>query len=178
MNHFETFERSLAVCIQTTFMRDDAAPAIGRPVPPPQPTDEEVVIASIGFAAHGARGGLVLFATRASAVAARPSGIEGADEVVDCDVIGELANMLLGSLKNQLLHRGVVLMLGTPMTTIARMARVIASNEPTSSTWFGVDFTGGRILVRLDACFEPGFEVVVGPDSVRSAGVEGDMLFF
>ena len=35
-----------------------------------------------------------------------------------------------------------------------------------------------RRLQLLDACFEPGFELVVGPDSVQSAGAEGDMLFF
>lgn len=180
MDHFETFECTLSNCIKDMFGVEEAAAAYGLEEAP-EPVESEVIFASIGFACEGAQGSLLLLAPRETArgLPAIPAlALEGGSEVAECDVIGELSNMLIGRLKNKLLHRGVVLMLGTPMTTIARMARVLASTEPTSTAWFCIELPSGPIFVRLDARFEPTFELQTGPESVRAAGVEGDMLFF
>jgi hypothetical protein len=178
MDPFGTLEQILAKCLAAMFEGKGRTVSCSL-TEPPLPLEAEVILASVGFGCEGAGGSLLLLAPRETVQAIEPAAVGGAGLDAECDAVGELANMLVGRLKNQLLHRDVVLLLGTPLTTIARAARVLATHGSTSSAWFGVDFPTGRLLVRLDARFEPPFEVgVERPVSVHSAGAEGDMLFF
>ena len=177
MDHFETLERTLAKCIDAMFCGDDAAAYALEQAP--EPIEGEVIVASLGFACQGAQGGVLILAPRETIRELPPVLVDGPTEAAECDVVGELSNMLVGRLKNQLLHRGVVLLVGTPMTAVAQAARVLASAEPTSTAWYCVELPMGPLFVRLDARFEPAFAFSSeAPESARSAGAEGDMLFF
>lgn len=176
--NFDTFQQALASCLAAMFEDKDGIVS-GGVADPPLPREAEVILASIGFGGESASGSLLLLAPRETVHALEPVAVDGAGLDAECDVVGELANMLIGRLKNQLLHREVVLGLGTPLTAIARAARVLATRPSTRSAWFAIDFPTGRLLVRLDARFEPSFEVgVERPLSSHSAGAEGDMFFF
>lgn len=174
MNEFDTFERTLAGCVDAMFGCEDRGEACSR-AEPPEPWDIDVMFASIGFACEGARGSLLLVAPTESTRGLLPTTAETSDEVC-CDFLGELSNMLAGRLKNQLLKRGVVILPGTPITACARAARVVASTEPMSSVWLQVNLPTGDVYVRLDARFDATF--ALGAEEIGSAGAEGDMLFF
>jgi hypothetical protein len=139
------------------------------------------VAATIGFAADGVRGALVLLGERPTVRAFLPEEErcrqDGDDADLLCDLMGELSNMLLGRLKNQLLGRGVVLMLATPMAGIGAGLRILSPTSP-ESTWHEFATASGSAFVRFDATFEPGF-ALRAPQTTESAAVpEGDLMLF
>lgn len=145
---------------------------------PPEPSPEPSVIAAIGFGGEGVRGTVTTLVSRAGARWLRPAGVHGGEDSFDCDVLGEITNMLVGRMKNQLLGHGVALQFGTPTVIIGRDVRVHAS-EAAVSTWHTVEVEQEhRLCVRLDVSLAEGFAFAgegAGPSSV---GVEGTMLLF
>jgi len=147
----------------------DEAPAPGQPS----------VVAVLGYAGEAMSGSLVLHASRDSTAALIPAELRvdmSKSEDALRDQLGELANQLLGRLKNRLLTGGVVLALATPATAFGVEIRLGAA--PGSSTSRGaIVWDGGAVLVRLDVSFAAGFELgdlEAAPAAVMS---EGDMMF-
>lgn len=151
-------------------------------------TEQESVIATIGFAGTKVRGSLVLVTLRTTAESLRPDEIASkADEGMLGDVLGEFANMLLGRLKNKLLARGVELLLGTPTTAVGRELVLTASSG--TSAWYVFEVYGPgdsgagasasrRIHVRLDTEMDPALEIADEPETRALELVEGDMVLF
>jgi hypothetical protein len=116
-------------------------------------------------------------------------------EVVVCDVLGEMGNMLVGRLKNRLLTRGLTLFSGLPTSGLARKMRLKAG-EGTASAWHRFALDNGPLFLRLNATFDQDFVLAEEPtadpstastSSVASidssgatapVGAEGDMMFF
>lgn len=136
------------------------------------------VASIIGYAGSNIRGALVLLASRDFAAHLQP-GMDVASDAEIRDLFGEFSNMLLGRIKNQLLRRAVVLMLATPTTLFGKELRLPTPTGGTS-TWHAFDSPHGRVFVRFDATFDPGF--VLGdeaPDSAEEApAAEGDLMMF
>lgn len=127
----------------------------GSRAPTRLPSDgSDAVVAVIGFAAPQARGALVLGASVSSA-SRWLTAIAGSDvEASASDVLGEIANMLLGRLKSKLSDKGLLILMSTP--TAAQGAAVeIAPNE--TSSWLAFSGDGWDLAVRVDAEFDEGF---------------------
>lgn len=179
MNPFFAFEEALLTSVDA-LLDGIAPPSHSRRAEPPPPADGEVVISSVGYACEHARGSVTALLSRPAAHALYPFELDGSPELADCDVLGEMTNMIVGRMKNLLLARGVVLMLGTPMSTVGRTVRLLTSHKPTTtSVWYTFEHSRGRLGIRLDASFDPAFQIEdVSKDARATAGVEGDMLFF
>jgi chemotaxis protein CheX len=117
-------------------------------------SDAETVVAVIGYAASDVRGALVLAAPIASAFFWRAT-MAGAEVSADaCDVLGEIANMLLGRLKGRLSAQGLQVLMTTP--TAAQGAAVeIAPSE--TSKWMAFHGDHWDLAVRVDAAFDTDF---------------------
>jgi len=139
------------------------------------------VMATIGFAAEGLRGALVLVTTQKVVATLQPDVLKNTgfpDEVVLRDVIGEFSNMLLGRVKNKLLPRGVAALLATPTTVIGENLDLPAPRSGLSA-WHR--FSGGveDIFVRLDATLEPEFTLETPADADAAPQLaEGEMVLF
>lgn len=145
----------------------------------PEPSSEPSLIASIGFGGDGVRGTVTTLVSRAGARWLRPAGVSSAEEAFDCDVLGEVTNMLVGRMKNQLLGHGVALQFGTPTVIVGRDVRVHASAEAAVSTWHTVEVENEpRLCVRLDVSLVEGFAFACDGAGPSSVGVEGTMLLF
>ena len=134
------------------------------------PTDSSRCCGIIGFTGDGIRGSVLLAAS--SEVLQRAYPLEG---VPGWDWAGELANQLLGRLKNHLLSRGVTISLTTPMVLRGVEIRPV-DNAQLRSEMF-VSEAIGTVVVWLDIETEPGF--VLGASSAESAGMpEGQSILF
>lgn len=135
------------------------------------------VASIIGYAGSHVRGALVLLASRSFA-----AGVQGAESASDDeirDLQGEFSNMLLGRIKNQLLRRAVVLMLATPTTLFGKDLRIPTPSGGTS-TWHAFESPKGRVFVRFDATFDPGF-VLADEEPLpeeEAPAAEGDLMMF
>lgn len=96
---------------------DGVGVALGRASQPVKSPDD--ISASIGFAGPALRGALVLISTRRLVEVALPPEVRDrhSDEQL-ADWMGELANQLLGRVKNKLLNYGVSLAMGTPTVVL------------------------------------------------------------
>src|SRR5436305_10787684 len=105
---FTLFDEALSRSIRGMFCRSEAADRfVDDHVP--FPPGEEVVITTMGFVCPQVRGGLTAFTSRKTIRALTPIELEES-ATTDCDVLGELTNMLLGRVKNQLLGSGLALL--------------------------------------------------------------------
>jgi len=144
----------------------------------PAETDEEKVVATIGWACEdGSRGNLLMVAPRSVIEHLQPpeEGMVLTNADI-CDVLGEFSNMLLGRLKNMLLQKGVALMLSTPTTVLVK--------EPWFSTplgrwsWMAFDMSVGSAHVRLDATFTEEFVLSEERSALAPELAEGEMMLF
>jgi CheY-specific phosphatase CheX len=136
--------------------------------------------AIIGYGGDAVRGALVLLATHEAVKTlvadAFAGGLDNDDDAIR-DQLGEFSNMLLGRLKNHLLARGVVLMLSTPTTAFGDKLRLPKPSVGTSN-WQEFRVSSHRILVRLDAAFEPSFRMTEPSGEQKPLISEGEMLVF
>lgn len=137
----------------------------------------ESVVAVIGYGGDDLKGALMLQASRKVSDLLQPPDFREPDasDAVLRDVMGELANQLLGRMKNKLLQRGIVLSVATPMTALGSELRVDATG-PSTSAWHAITLDVGPVLVRFDATMGPDFRLAAPapPPEIN----EGDMLFF
>ncbi len=137
------------------------------------------VVAMLGYAGEALRGSLVLQTGWDVAKKLGPDGLyEGPVEDTLRDVMGELANQLLGRLKNRLLPAGVVLNLATPTTACGSEVR-LGSASVGRSRWIAFSCGAGPILIRFDASFAPDFrlgDLDAAPEAAPMT--EGDLMLF
>lgn len=124
----------------------------------------------IGFTAMQMRGALVLATTNEPLERTSPAGSPS-----HRDWICELANQLLGRVKNQLLNRGVEVYPSTPIALRGEHLSPVLQQRLVAELFTA---SGGAVCVWMDCEFDDGFEL---PDAVvlDAAPVpEGDMLLF
>jgi CheY-specific phosphatase CheX len=134
--------------------------------------------ASIGFTSSGLRGALVLISTRQLIKRVLPEEVRrnATDEHI-ADWMGELANQLLGRIKNKLLPLGVALEMSTP-TVIFGLD--LASKDTRSSQRRSFAFRHGNdaLSVFLDAVAAQGF-AFSGSETGAGVGIaEGELALF
>jgi CheY-specific phosphatase CheX len=133
--------------------------------------DDQSVVAVIGYAGDSVSGAVTLVAPEWAV----REWLE-AIGVGDCDVldtVGEFSNMLLGRLKAKLLREGVTVMAATPTTTPRNQIQL--STGPTR--WAAFDGPGWQVTLRLDAAFEPGFELS-GSAQAEEPAEAGETILF
>ena len=92
-------------------------------------------------------------------------------------MFGEVGNMLLGRLKNEILHLGVTLHIGLPTTALVPPGRMTPPRGEGAS-WHVFHLPGGPCFIRLAATFEKAFELTRSDEKTAPIGVEGDLFFF
>jgi len=116
---------------------------------------EPAIVAVIGYVGDGIRGALTMIASDAAIASwVARMGSEGSDT---SDALGEFSNMLLGRLKARLLPEGLTIQLTTPTIATGRELRL--STPPSGSVSLSFEEPAGKIRLRLDAHFEPGFDL-------------------
>lgn len=137
------------------------------------PNSGVVVVAVIGFAGEHMRGSLVLRASLESVDAWRgPFDAEKGTDV--CDMLGELANMVLGRLKGKLLGEGLPILMSTPTTARGPAVILAPAGGPEEQLAFAGE--GWRLSVRVDAAFDEAFGLEESPSAV--AAEAGDIMLF
>ena len=148
----------------------DVVPAVAR-------TSDDIG-ASIGFTSPTLRGAVVLISTRKLVHRALPDEVrEGATDEHIADWMGELANQLLGRIKNKLFPLGVALEMSTP-TVIFGID--IARKDTRSSVrrFLAFQHQGEPLAVFLDAVAAPDF-AFSSPESAVAVGIaEGELALF
>ena len=139
----------------------------------------EVMLAVIGYSAPTIRGALTLLAPRSTVRCLDPGGLEITDDDdLLADLFGELSNQMLGRFKNSLLPRGVAIQLTTPTTACGTNLR-FPQNHSGLASWLRFAREEHELYVRLDATFEPSFELHEPTKEAESPVMdEGEMMFF
>jgi len=134
--------------------------------------------ASIGFTSPKLKGALVLISTRALVARALPSEVrEGASEEQISDWMGELANQLLGRIKNKLLALGVALEMSTP-TVIWGLELASKDTRSRLRRRFAFRHGGQPLSVFVDAVSAPDFEFTVSEAAQGPGIAEGELTLF
>jgi len=142
----------------------------------PLPSDHEIVVATISFSAATVTGSISLLSPRSVARRLQPPDLALPADVADKEVIGELANMLAGRLKNHLLSRGVAATIATPTTGIARSMRLRECDAMPSCR----DLPTGRgsIFMHLQTAGDGDDVVLQDEGSIDFGCREGDVILF
>jgi CheY-specific phosphatase CheX len=154
---------------------DGIGVTLGRAPAPVKSADD--ISASIGFAGPAFRGALVLISTRRLVQFALPREIHDreSDEHV-ADWMGELANQLLGRVKNKLHGYGVSFAMGTP-TVMLGMDLSRKDKHPGVRRQFAFRHAGDSLSVCLDAIASPNLTLL--PDEPATSGIaEGEVALF
>lgn len=176
MTNFEEFELALLSSAENLFTTLQQPATSWNPCPRPRPSHEDTVLASIGFGGDYFRGNVIIASSLAAAKPLCPP-IQGAlDDATVCDMFGEVGNMLLGRMKNEILRLGVTLHIGLPATALVPPGRMAPPREDAS--WHAFHLPGGPCFIRLAATFEKAFELTRSEGKSAPIGVEGDLLFF
>jgi CheY-specific phosphatase CheX len=131
------------------------------------------LVSIIGFSSHALSGSLIL--SLPQAVAERTLPVEGASLA---DWSGELANQLLGRLKNQLLKYQVVINMSLPVVLSGDSLKLLATARQITR-YYSFSSELGKVLIRLDMEFGPTLELVRLDDDARPDAVdEGELLLF
>lgn len=116
--------------------------------------DEIAVVAVIGFVGNKMCGSLVLRASVASIDAWRAAfGVTPPTE--GCDILGEIANLVLGRMKGKLFADGLPIRMSTPTTACG--ARMLLAAPVGSEHELAVAGDDWRVTVRANAFFEADF---------------------
>jgi len=132
------------------------------------------LVSIIGFSSTAISGSLILALPQA--VAERTLPVPGASV---SDWSGELANQLLGRLKNQLLKYQVVINMSLPVVLSGDGLKLLATRHQITRYYsFSSEF--GKVFIRLDMEMSASLELVEQDESLRGAGAidEGELLLF
>src|SRR6478609_10391573 len=132
-------------------------------------TDELAVCGVMGFGGKLMRGALVLVATREPLERTNPDSL-GSQR----DWVCELANQLMGRIKNRLLGFGVEILLATPAGLSGVNLSPTQSQLRAPQVFSAAD---GFVCVWIDYECAPGFELREKP-GVEAAIPEGETLLF
>ena len=127
--------------------------------------------AAIGFTSAHVRGVLAIAVDEQLASAMHP--LTGSDSASSTDWIGELANQLLGRLKNKLLAYGVELALSTPVVVQGTDLRLGAVHRRATRLAFG--HGQNQAQVWWDAEVDSDLVLAEAEDEAQS---EGEMVLF
>lgn len=146
------------------------------------PPTEDGLAASIGFGGADMNGALTIFGVPASlrVFASVVFDLEAEDDALLADMVGELANMLLGRYRNALLREGVEVLSATPVTTRGKDLRVGHGRRKAQRSWYAFrDESGHALWITLDVAFREGF-VFGGPDqdAASLAPQEDELVLF
>lgn len=142
-----------------------------------KPNQQGVLAAIIGFTDPKMNGSLVVMATSDCLTKSHPNAAMGMP-IVEQDVadwIGELANQLLGRLKNRVVRCGHGFSMNTP-TVMAGSSIVLQSVKDQLSQDFYFSGGHGPIFLRLSAQIAPGTQFV--ETETKASATEGDTMFF
>ncbi len=130
-------------------------------------------ISIIGLGGGTLRGSVVLSVPAPVLARTHPAGATGDDDLADW--LAELANLLLGNLKRQLLARGVAVEMSTPITLSASSLRFHRFKGLPVTHAFALE--GGEALVMFEAIGEERAELSPEPDASVALG-EGEVVLF
>jgi hypothetical protein len=134
-----------------------------------------IVVATLTFSASSVRGVMTLMSPR-DFVGQLQTEVQARDTALR-DVLGEIANLLGGRLKRHLLSRGVAIRIGTPSTGIAENIRIRPDENPFGDC-HALEFTRGRVFMRLDVTIDPTLVVTASvPPEAHSVCDEGGLFF-
>lgn len=137
----------------------------------------ESVVAMIGYAGDTLKGALLLQASRKVTLGLQPPDVQmpSPTDTLLRDLLGELANQLLGRCKNKLAARGVLVVVATPVTAVGLDLRT-HDLGPSSSVCLAVELPHGVVHVRFDAVISP--ELAMTAPLMDAAVTEGELLIF
>lgn len=131
------------------------------------------IVAVIGYAANDLRGGLAIGISGKLARATMPT-----ENVPVYDWVGELANQILGRVRNRLLDYSVDIQIATPVVLHGLGVHVAAPTGGNSHATIA-HYTAGDEVVQVltETRFEDGYEF---PEPTAESAVmdEGEMMFF
>lgn len=134
----------------------------------------------MGFGGVQMRGALLLSADVAALAGTHPVTTSRAavpeEELRDWS--GELANQLLGRIKNQLLSYGLVIQLSTPTTISGLDLRLGVSTRNTLCLPHRFRTSGSEFQVRFEAVAESDVHFTAVAPADADIGAEGDMMMF
>ena len=139
------------------------------------------VMSIMGFGGETMRGALCLFVSRSAARVLLPPGLSedemgGIDETdLVRDAVGEFSNMIVGRVKNQLLERGIVLVLAIPGTAVASDV-CLPKSRPTA-VWLELKTMADPVYVQIEAAVSADFRLPsIAP--VFAVLGEGELMTF
>jgi CheY-specific phosphatase CheX len=139
--------------------------------------DGVTLAASIGYTGTDVRGSLTLMTSLELVAASRPIELRGHPhtDAELADWIGELANQMLGRVKNRLFRFGVTMFMSTPVVLIGkRLRQKSASTLTLVEVAFEHNRQGLQVCLEVDGILELGSEAVDGPTAIA----EGDFELF
>jgi hypothetical protein len=131
------------------------------------PTEETTFAATIGFTGASMRGALLLAPTETALARTYPSGKQPHDWA------SELANQLLGRIKNRLVSYGVEICPSVPVAIKGRGLSIVARGDIPPYLF---DAQPGLVTVLFDV--EMHHELILAPQDVTPCPTEGDTLLF
>jgi CheY-specific phosphatase CheX len=139
---------------------------------------EHTLAASIGFAGERLRGVLVLTAGRDLVAASRPTQFQHLLSVDAelCDWMGELANQLLGRIKNRLLRYGIDFEMSIPAVVQGRHLKR-ALPDASLSRQMCFSHAMGSVCLCFDARADNLAALMAAPPAVESMA-EGEVMLF
>jgi CheY-specific phosphatase CheX len=149
--------------------------SLERATPPDH--SEDNIGATIGFTSATLRGSVILISTRDFVARALPKEVPaGTGEEQLSDWTGELANQLLGRIKNKLLGLGVTLEMSTP-AVIWGLELATKSTRSRLRRRFTYAHDGQPLSVFVDVVAAPDFEFT--PSGAHAPGIaEGELTLF
>jgi CheY-specific phosphatase CheX len=131
------------------------------------------LLSMIGFSSHSLSGSLLMALPRDVVRRTLP-----APDASLADWSGELANQLLGRLKNQLLKYQVVINLSLPVVVSGEALQLPASTRQITR-YYSFDSGFGKLFIRLDMEMSPTLQFVRQSDTEHEASIdEGELLLF
>jgi len=150
-------------------------------LPPVEKNDEPRVAGIVGFTGQKMRGTFVFVASYEVIAAARPSELKkltartSSDWILVRDWAGELANQVVGRIKNRLRVFGVTLQVSTPTALSGPELRFAKPKAPATRAHVFLA-AGTKTWCWFDAVYDPELEAdVTGGDR---AAAEGDIILF
>lgn len=139
----------------------------------------------VGFSGEQMRGTFLIASSFELLARSRPAALQTPkrvpenerDWVVIRDWAAELANQLLGRVKNRVYAMGITLHVSTP-TALSGEALAVAAPSSPHARAHSFTSRGEEVWVCLDATLEPGVDLTQPRDDGAEAAREGDVLLF